>query len=188
MSNAETFCTMMLCPWKSPIKDPPQLWCSGNVLFRSHDKQAGGLKGFLRAKISMTNTRVLSECIGHLVNDYRNKRKKIIQFHIRKQPRSKERLKREKGIGCIIKSVGEKRRKSQIDLASSETYKTTTEEITQKNNIKQVRDEAHTKVQARKDIIPDKYHERKENQNKDDVLWERITWICKQDSKEVVNG
>ncbi|RMX46474.1 hypothetical protein pdam_00017821 [Pocillopora damicornis] len=91
-------------------------------------------------------------------------------FHIRKQPRSKERLKREKGIGCIIKSVGEKRRKSQIDLASSETYKTTTEEITQKNNMKQVRDEAHTKVQARKDIIPDKYHERKENQNKDDAL------------------
>ena len=148
----------------------------------------GGLKGFLRAKISMTNTRVLSECIGHLVNDYRNKRKKIIQFHIRKQPRSKERLKREKGIGCIIKSVGEKRRKSQIDLASSETYKTTTEEITQKNNMKQVRDEAHTKVQARKDIIPDKYHERKENQNKDDALWERMTSICKQDSKEVVNG
>lgn len=58
----------------------------------------------------MSNTRVLSECTGHLVNDYRNKRKKIIQFHIRKQPRSKERLKREKGIGCIIKSVGEKRR------------------------------------------------------------------------------
>lgn len=67
-------------------------------------------------------------------------------------------------------------------------YKTTTEEITQKNNMKQVRDEAHTKVQARKDIIPDKYHERKENQNKDDALWERITRICKQDSKEVVNG
>lgn len=115
----------------------------------------------------------------------KQKEKNYTVSHKKAAQEQREIEKRERNI---IKSVGEKRRKSQIDLASSETYKTTTEEITQKNNMKQVRDKAHTKVQARKDIIPDKYHERKENQNKDDALWERIAWICKQDSKEVVNG